>query len=292
MALRDQPYIPLYVQDYMTDEKLNMCSASTQGVYIKIMCVFHKSEQYGGILLKQKDKQNENICLNFACKLARVLPFDTTLIYDSLNELLDEQVLHIDGDFLYQKRMVTDNELSIKRSFAGKNGGKKTQEKIANFDSHFALAKSKANSENENENESDNEDNIVLEKKEKEIIVPFAQIIEAYNSICISLPKCSKLTEERKKKIKQRWNEMERDMSKITELFTKTEQSDFCTGKVKEWTANFDWLFENSKNWVKVVEGNYDNKIVPTKAADHDRYHSDFASDLEERWLGKKSGMA
>lgn len=151
--------------------------------------------------------------------------------------------------------------------------------------------------ENENRDRDiiDNSNNIIIlntEKKEEKIIVPFAEIVEAYNSICISLPKCSKLTEDRKKKIKQRWSEMENDMGKITELFTKTQQSDFCTGKVKEWTANFDWLFENSKNWVKVVEGNYDNKILPTKAADHDRYHSDFASDLEERWLGKKSGMA
>ena len=26
------------------------------------------------------------------------------------------------------------------------------------------------------------------------------------------------------------------------------------------WVANFDWVFENEKNWVKVSEGNYDNK--------------------------------
>ena len=59
MALRDQPYLPLYVQDYLTDEKLNNCSASSQGIYIKIMCLFHKCDPYGGILLKQNDKQND-----------------------------------------------------------------------------------------------------------------------------------------------------------------------------------------------------------------------------------------
>ena len=44
MALRDQPYIPLYVQDFMTDEKLSECSAESTGVYIRVMCIMHKSQ--------------------------------------------------------------------------------------------------------------------------------------------------------------------------------------------------------------------------------------------------------
>lgn len=292
MALRDLPYFPLYVQDYLTDEKLSCCSLSTQGVYMRILCILHKSETYGGILFKQIPKQNFSTNNFFAFIISKQIGVNEVQVEESLEELLFFKVLQIeqkDGvDFLFQKRMVHDFTISCKRSDIAKKGGgnPKLKDKI------LFKQTPKQKHEYEDEYEYDNEDNIVLEKKEKKIIVPFAEIVDAYNSICISLPKCSKLTEERKKKIKQRWNEMERDMSKITELFTKTEQSDFCTGKVKEWTANFDWLFENSKNWVKVVEGNYDNKIVPTKAADHDRYHSDFASDLEERWLGKKSGMA
>ncbi len=54
MALRNQPYLPLFVQDYLTDEKLNECSAQSQGVYIKIMCLMHKSETYGKNFAKAK----------------------------------------------------------------------------------------------------------------------------------------------------------------------------------------------------------------------------------------------
>ena len=160
MALRDQPYLPLYVQDYLTDEKLNMCTASTQGIYIKIMCIFHKSETYGGILLKQKDKQNENICLNFALKFAKLLPFDLREIKNAITELLDEKVLLIDGDFLYQKRMVKDNNISEKRSLSGSNGGKKTQSK----NKKFAKAKSKAKSEYESESENEYFDDFELQQ--------------------------------------------------------------------------------------------------------------------------------
>lgn len=154
MALRDQPYLPLYVRDFLTDEKLNMCSPASQGIYIKIMCLFHKSDPYGGILLKQKDKQDESICFSFAYKLTRLLPFDLKQIYDAITELLDEKVLFIDGDFLYQKRMVNDNKISILRSEIGKKGGKKTQNK----NKEFAKAKSKANSEYE----SDIENGVVI----------------------------------------------------------------------------------------------------------------------------------
>ena len=161
MALRNQPYLPLYVQDYLTDEKLNMCSASSQGVYIKIMCIMHKSEKYGKILLKQKDKQTTKQIENFANKLAKLLPFPFDTIKSALVELLDEQVLYMENDELCQKRMIKDESISFKRSLAGSKGGKITQ---------FAKAKQEANSENEDENENENI-NAIEEDKEKDDVV-------------------------------------------------------------------------------------------------------------------------
>jgi len=149
MALRDQPYIPLYVQDFLTDEKLIECSAEATGVYIRLMCILHKSEEYGKILLKQKDKQGDNQVKNFASKLLKQMPFTLNVIEKSLQELINEQVLLIDNDYLYQKRMVRDNDISLKRSESGKRGGEKTQ-----FASKFALAKIKANTEYEIECEN------------------------------------------------------------------------------------------------------------------------------------------
>ena len=69
MALRDQPYLPLYIQDFLTDEKLMECSASAVGIYIKVMCILHKQDEYGVLLLKQKDKQSDKQILNFALKI-------------------------------------------------------------------------------------------------------------------------------------------------------------------------------------------------------------------------------
>ena len=60
MALRNNPYLPLYIQDFMTDEKLAECSPHATGVYIRIMCLLHKCEIYGKFLLNQNYKQSSN----------------------------------------------------------------------------------------------------------------------------------------------------------------------------------------------------------------------------------------
>lgn len=178
MALRNQPYIPLYVQDFLTDEKLMECSASATGVYIKIMCIMHKSEEYGTILLKQKHKQSDKQILNFATLLAKHLPFDFDTILDALNELISENVLQINGDYLIQKRMVKDNNLSMLRANSGSKGGKKNQENIRNFASTFANAKRVANAEYEieYENEGNNTDNNI--SINKEIKSSFSPVIQ------------------------------------------------------------------------------------------------------------------
>lgn len=153
MALRDQPYLPLFIKDFLTDEKLAECSAESTGVYIRLMCIMHKSEVYGKILLKQKYKQNPKQILNFASQLAKVLLYDLLVVERSFIELYNEGVIKIDGDYLYQKRMVRDGIISDLRSKAGSIGGKKTQ----GFASKFAKAKNKANSENANGNEIEDE---------------------------------------------------------------------------------------------------------------------------------------
>lgn len=146
MALRNQPYIPLYVQDFLTDEKLNECSAESTGVYIKLMCVMHKSDEYGVILLKPKDKQTLEPLQNFALKLVKHLSFSPDIIKKALIELLSENVLKLDGDKLQQGRMIRDNKISELRAKSGSSGGKKTQSVKAKLE-----AKPEANTEDESE---------------------------------------------------------------------------------------------------------------------------------------------
>ena len=124
MALRNQPYIPIYVDDILTDEKLMQCNTEALAIYPWIIFILHKQEEYGKILLKQKHKQSEKQIENFAKVIARLLPFDLQYILIGLEDLVEEKVLRIDGDYLIQKRMVRDNEISVMRSAVGKKGQK------------------------------------------------------------------------------------------------------------------------------------------------------------------------
>ena len=174
MALRDQPYLPLYIQDFLTDEKLINCSASSTGIYIRLMCIMHKSEDYGKILLKQKFKQTESMTLNFALQISKSMPYDVKEIHLGIEELIEEKVICIDGELLIQKRMVKDFNISESRSKSGKIGGQKSVEKRNTLDNFaddfagsFAQPKIQANSEYENAYENENKE----ENKEKENVL-------------------------------------------------------------------------------------------------------------------------
>jgi len=162
MALRNQPYFPLYVNDFLSDEKLILCSAESTGVYIRIMCLMHKSEEYGVILLHQKFKQNVKPTFNFATQLAVFLPYTADVIERSLDDLIDNKVLTLDGDRMIQKRMVKDEKISQVRAFSGSKGGKKssevrasTQKSNTHFANGFATPNIQANTEYEIESESE-----------------------------------------------------------------------------------------------------------------------------------------
>jgi hypothetical protein len=99
------------------------------------------------------------------------------------------------------------------------------------------------------------------ESKGKEIYVPYETIVERFNDICHSLSKVASITDKRKDKIKKRWSEL-KSIDAFEKLFYLTEESDFLCGREKEWKANFDWLMMNDTNYIKVIEGNYGNKIT------------------------------
>jgi uncharacterized protein YdaU (DUF1376 family) len=108
--------------------------------------------------------------------------------------------------------------------------------------------------ENENINEIDFKEKGGMGEKEK---IPYEKIVESFNFICISLPKVQALTESRKAKIRSRWKELG-SYEKFVDLFSATQNTPFCTGDNKtHWKASFDWLMDNDKNYLKVLEGNY-----------------------------------
>lgn len=132
MALRDQPYFPLFVDDFLADEKLAECSPAAHGIYVRLLCLMHKSEQYGvifadkneQILIESMQKNDEfysKFLKFFAKKLARKMPFSAAEINRGLAELVSKGVVQVTGCNISQKRMLRDAEISKKRAGAANN---------------------------------------------------------------------------------------------------------------------------------------------------------------------------
>lgn len=87
----------------------------------------------------------------------------------------------------------------------------------------------------------------------------YQEIITLYNSLCVSYPKVTKLSDKRRRAISARLNSgyTEADFRRLFEI---AEQSDFLKGKNnKNWSATFDWLICDG-NMAKVLDGNYNSK--------------------------------
>lgn len=191
MALRDQPYIPLYVKDFTSDEKLRMCSPAAVGVYIFLMCVLHREKDYGKLQLRsefvytnsdtkaiQTPIQNlngkENLYFAFAENLAKQMPFKVEVIKLALLELDYYGVIRLEGETLIQPRMVRDGELSetrrksVRKRWSEEDNTEETENFVYTKDDTKGGTKEDTNIHTNAEYENANENNI-NSSEEKEV---------------------------------------------------------------------------------------------------------------------------
>lgn len=90
-------------------------------------------------------------------------------------------------------------------------------------------------------------------------VINYNGVVENFHLYCDRMGKVSKLSDQRKKHISGRYKEFDYDT--IIEVIIKAGKSDFLCGiNDKCWKADFDWIF-NPTNFLKIMEGKYDNKI-------------------------------
>lgn len=108
----------------------------------------------------------------------------------------------------------------------------------------------------------------------RRIACPYEKIVEVFHAECSTLPRIAALSDKRKKHLAARWSSVD-EKAKFTsvedglqvfrDVFAKAHSSDFLSGRSGAWKASFDWLIESETNFLKVVEGNYDNDQRATK---------------------------
>lgn len=96
--------------------------------------MMHKSQAYGKIAIKPRDLSlfgGIDPLEQFASQLVRHMPYEKNEILKALKELVAEEVLYVDGNYLCQKRMIRDAEISEKRAEAGRRGSSITNKRFA-----------------------------------------------------------------------------------------------------------------------------------------------------------------
>ena len=87
----------------------------------------------------------------------------------------------------------------------------------------------------------------------------YQQIFALYNSICVSFPQLTKLSDKRRKTIRARFNQGY-TIDDFKQLFEMAEESSFLKGSNgRNWSANFDWLITDA-NMAKTLDGNYSDR--------------------------------
>lgn len=90
----------------------------------------------------------------------------------------------------------------------------------------------------------------------------YAEVQELFHRLCPSFPPVQRITRQRKTQIDLFFSEGG-TLEELRTLFEKLEASDFLRGRNKDgWKASFDWLFRESDNWTKVLEGRYDEQFT------------------------------
>jgi len=85
-----------------------------------------------------------------------------------------------------------------------------------------------------------------------------APLVELFNKICKSYPSIEQIDKKREDHIKARLKKHQ--LEEFKTVFELMESSKFLKGdNSRGWQASFDWVIKNEDNFVKVLEGRYDN---------------------------------
>lgn len=193
-------------------------------------------------------------------ELALVLDEDANLVRFAVTALVNIGVVERwDNDMLYMASMqpLIGSETAVAERVRRHRELKNKKALLSNTQETNSNTEIERREDKEKEKEIDKE-------KSKELELAYKTIAELYNNICVSLPKVRTITPKRKTAINKLIN-TGYTIEDLKTIFKNAEQSSFLKGENKNnWNATFDWLIKE-ENAVKVLEGNYENKVKKIK---------------------------
>lgn len=188
--------------------------------------------------------------------------------------------------------------LCEKRRIAGQKGGLAKQANLANASNckqniaSVAISNSNSNSNRTSTNVEDNSSNeeynslARVKLSSTDNAVDLNGIVNYWNTQLDNhkgiMSEVKTISGKRKNSVLARVKEYGKEAIKT--VIDKATASQFLNGKNdRGWIASFDWVFQHPNNFIKVLEGNYDEKIIRNNA-DANQYQS--ASERVDAILG------
>ena len=111
-----KPYMPFYIGDYKKDIEVQSLDRYCRNIWLDLMCLMWESHERGVLVIGGKPMARETI--------ARVIGEDNQNFEICLSKILDNGCFDVREDgAIFSRRMVRENEISVKRSISGSQGG-------------------------------------------------------------------------------------------------------------------------------------------------------------------------
>lgn len=249
--------------DIFDDEKIAIIETMPDAdsiivIWFKLLCLAGKTNNSGVFMMNEKIAYTDKMLATiFRRKESTVQLALKTFEEFGMIEIIDGVITipkwgkHQNLDLIEKKREYQREYMSKyrekQRLLASKTNSKD------NCKTNSKANVSRVEEDIEEEREEDIDINIYSPKK-----ADYTKILNLFHEHAKTLPRVRTLNEARKAKIRNLLKEYSAD--DFETVFRKAEASDFLSGRSGKWTAcSFDWLIKPS-NFLKVIEGNYDNK--------------------------------
>lgn len=257
------------VTDIFDDEKMLLIEGlpsadSIMVVWFKLLCLAGKTNNSGVFIFNDRIPYTDEM-------LAAIFRRDISLVRLALKTFEQFGMIEIIDNVItipnwskhqtldaYEKKKERDR-LRIREKRAQQKALVSAVSPDTSPDTSLDVALLEEDKEKEEEKEREGEGDKEPDDKRPGAPVPYDSIKSMYNEICVSFPRCTSLSDARKKTIKARITGGY-TLEDFNLLFTKAEASSFLKGKNdRSWSATFDWLIKDT-NMAKVLDGNYDDK--------------------------------
>ena len=258
--------------DIFDDEKILLIESLPDAyaiitVWFKLLCLAGKQNNSGVFMMGKIAYTDRMLATIFRMKEATVTMALQTFEQFGMVEIIDGVITipnwgkHQSLD-AYEKRRERDRIYQAEKRAAQRALAQKSSDASSDTSSDVGVVEEdKKRIDKDKEKKIEKENNASNEAEARP-----QQIVDLFNSICVSFPSVRSLSEARKKAIKARLNTYTVEQFKT--MFEMAEASPFLKGQnSRNWQANFDWLIKDG-NFAKVLDGNYsDNKSGKTYGA-------------------------